>query len=397
MGVQKLHEVACQLEVHGLGKETCEQVLNVPFIMGPPWPEIDAHWCYGNPRCTGFSCITGGYGKETHGAWAKQTIDIHQLCEYGAGKYDVVVWESVQQAYSTGRELLDYLIKDVFAPKGYRIAHLFLNAMSFGNVQTRKRYFFVAYRGNNFNVEPPEISPFYKVVYDDLWALRNEETNEWDPRPRINDYSANSYIRLSDSEKVCVPHLPNGWDLNSLAKYNPDILPSKYKFTWDTRASQMPFSLHCISRLNWLRPCPVIHGTAQRYIHPMHNRPLTIRELSVMMGWGDKLPKGPLPVAQIAKGICPEVGTWLARQVELCMYGSWGKDDWESTYNSKTGEWKGKDTAGQLEKVFDLTDYVGHHFDKDNYDESTHIQQHRHRVECGDNRFAMPWREKRKS
>jgi len=101
MGVKRVFDVECQLESHGFGKETCEAVAKVPFVNRPDanWPDVEAQFLYGNPRCTGFSCITSGYDEDTHGPWAKQTEDIHQLCNYAAGRYDIIIWESVQQAF----------------------------------------------------------------------------------------------------------------------------------------------------------------------------------------------------------------------------------------------------------------------------------------------------------
>jgi site-specific DNA-cytosine methylase len=366
MGVKKVMNCETQLEKHGFGIETAEEVAKVQVINGE-WPDVPAQMAFGNPRCTGFSTITSGYDETAHGPWSKQTCDIHELCSYAAGKYDIVIWESVQQAYTTGKPLLDYLISEYFAPRNYRVAHVFINAASFSNAQQRKRYFFVAYRDDrNFNITPPVIDPYYATLYDAIWEDRNRETRE--VRFSASDeYDRDCYIKLTDNEKACVPYLPTGWGLNTLARFRYQFLPDKMKYVWDTRVSDMPFSLHCISRTNWLRPCPTLHSSATRYIHPTHDRPLTVGELAAVMGWDD-IPRGRMPVPQLAKGVVPAVGEWLAQQAADYLDGKWAGDDWESSYDPHDCEWKGRSVNGAREKVFDLTRYVGSQFDRSRYE-----------------------------
>ncbi len=393
MGVKSVFDVQCQLEVHNFGRETCEQVVDVPFIndTSADWPDVEAQFCYGNPRCTAFSCMTAGYSEAGHGPWAKQTVDIHNLCEYAAGRYDVIIWESVQQAYSVGRPLLDYLRDDIFVPKGYRIAHILMNAASFGNAQQRKRYFFVAYRDDrNFNICPPEINEHRNVLYDIIYDIRNHKTQPSDPRS--SDYGFDSYQQLSKEDAVCVPYLPNGWDMNALARYHYDILPKRYQRMWDLRGSQMPFSMHCIKRLNWLMACPTLHGSCGRFIHPEHHRPLTYGELATIMGWGGEYPRGPWPQKQIAKGVSPPAGRWLAEQAELYLNDEWGNEDWESSYDHAKGEWVGKDCRGAVEKTFNLTRYVSKTISWEKYDGDNLPQKHRFNVDPISGRPIRPWK-----
>jgi site-specific DNA-cytosine methylase len=385
-GVKKAFDVPCQLETHGFGKETCEQIFDTEFIncdKAEDWPEIDVPFVYGNPRCTGFSTITSGYDETCHGAWAKQTQDIHDLCGYAAGRADVVIWESVQQAFTVGRPLLDYLRDEIFVPKGYRIAHVFVNAMSFGNTQKRRRYFFVAYRNDkNFNITPPRISPYYNTAFDALWPLKDNET--WEMPPGDEEYDFNAYWRLSESEKFVVPNLPNGWCMNAMARYGFNYLHQRDKDVWTFRRSDMPFSLHCIHRLNWLRPYPTIHSSCGRQIHPRFNRPVTVGEVATVMGWDGLIPVGKFPFAQIAKGVSPMVGTWLAEQAQDYLDDKWGQDDWESSFNHHTGVWEGQSCPGQVEKVFNLTNYVGSRLDEERYHELQEFQEHRFDVAAHD-------------
>jgi len=361
LGVNKVHNVDTHLETHGFALDTAEKVCGVNTVNSDAkdWPKIEADWVFGNPRCTGFSCITSGYSEETHGAWAKQTRDIHELMEYGVkNDYPVICWESVQQAYSTGRELLDYLRDQWCVPNGYRIAHLFINAGTFGCPQMRKRYFFLAYKKDaNFNIVPPDLYPWRPATYDPLYQMKDMEAYEY-PFHTSDGYDGGAYCQLSEDEKEVVPLLPNGYCLNRFAKYSPTSLPEHYRFVWMARTSDMPFSLHCISRTSWLNQFPTMSSSCIRQIHPEHHRPFTVRELAAAMGWGDNIPVGRNPGAQLAKGVVPAVGQWLAEQVDLYLDNHWGNEDWESSYNHRDCVWEGDDVHGADEKVFNLTNYV---------------------------------------
>ncbi len=70
-------------------------------------------------------------------------------------------------------------------------------------------------------------------------------------------------------------------------------------------------------------------------------------------------PLGEKPYHQIAKGVCPEVGTWLAEQAALFLDGAWGGDDWSTRWDAPTGRWVGEEFTGQpREKVLNLSTFV---------------------------------------
>lgn len=87
-GVRKIMTVDRQLEIHEFGRATVEstgvEFLNCDHWKEWPVPDKDVVMLFGNPRCTGFSTMTGSCGAKTHGPWADQTVDIHDLCHYGA-------------------------------------------------------------------------------------------------------------------------------------------------------------------------------------------------------------------------------------------------------------------------------------------------------------------------
>lgn len=376
-------KVPYQLEVHGFGLETAAAISGTEPLNeergAQYWPEFrpdDYQMAFGNPRCTAFSTLTSGHDEDSHGPWARQTCDAQEFVGYAAGRFDFLVWESVQQAYTTGRELIDHFVR-MLEPLHYRVAHLFLNAASFGNAQQRKRYFFVAYRDcYRFCVEPPKLSPYYPVLYDAAWSMRHRETREHSFREDPWGYDADCWYRPSANDREVMPRIPNGWSQNTLGRHGYAFLTDQDRSVWDARESDMPFSLHCLRRLQWLRPAPTLYSSCHRWIHPWLHRTLTVGEMSAVMGWPKGcIPRGPKPAAQVSKGVVPAVGAWLARQVQLSLEGHWGADDWESSFDDRTGTWTGRDATGQLEKTFDMTRYVGKLFDLGRYDEEA---QRRH-------------------
>jgi len=372
-GVQSAMPCDMQLEVHGLGVDTAP-VNHFVCCDADEWPEppTGTALLFGNPRCTGFSCLSGGCEKG-HGPWSHQTIDIHQFMAYGTEHgVPVLCWESVQQAYTVGRPLLDYLVEKYCRPNGYRVAHVFLNAASFGNAQDRKRYFFVAYpRGKRFNLSAPPLVERRTTVAD---VICTPEFEQYKTRPanlHSLDYDADCWHRRSPTEMEIIRRLPQSFDFNKFADWCLDEMPDHYARKWMRRTSKLPFSLHSPFRLAPEVACPVISSSAIRYVHPWEDRCLTVREVARLMGWPpDMLPKGDHPIGQIGKGVVPIIGDWIARQVIKCLKDEWGTDDWETSYDARKRRWVGtwlKDEP--LEKTMNVTKYAPPRLSKRSPDE----------------------------
>jgi site-specific DNA-cytosine methylase len=239
-----------------------------------------------------------------------------------------------------------------------------LNASSFGNSQLRKRYFFVAYRDDRvFNVVLPELPESQPLVYDFLYPQRDRETREFN-YGRDKDYDEDCYKKYSETDKAGMLTLPAGWSLQGCAVKQPGLLSDHHRQKWDDRTSNLPFSLHCISRLAYLKVCPTLTGSCGRHVHPELDRGITVGEAAYLMGWpkhpdgSQVIPRGDKPYAEIAKGVVPAVGKWLGEQARLYVDKAWGADeDYEVSYDATTGEFVGHDATGQLEKTIDLTNY----------------------------------------
>lgn len=367
-GIQQVFDVVAHLERYDFGLETSRRVWGVdPVISAPPeeWPRVDADLCFANPKCTAWSCTTAGYSSDGHGVNAKQCEGTHDVMKYAIGKYPVIALESVNQAYSTGSALFAAYTEHARL-KGYRVAHVFVNGATFGSAQQRRRYFYILYPADKqFNVNLPKISSYYPVLYDVIGHVRERAVEPWDRRSA--DYHRDSYPLLSADDQHVIPSLPTGWNLNTLAEYDSAAVTDKHRKKWAGRYSNMPFSMHSVSRCSWLRPCPTLQSSSTRLIHPWHDRPFTVGELSMLMGWGDKIPVGRDPVAQLAKGVVPAVGQWLAEQCLACLDDAWNGEEWTTRYDRKNGQFDGEDSRDMLEKVIDVSGYVGQQFDIERY------------------------------
>ena len=368
-GVRKIFDVEAQMEIHDLGRDTVES-MGIEFFRTERWEDwmertelIDVDFLFGNPRCTGFSCVSAGCGEDAHGAWSKPTKDAHEFCQFGVrAGIPIICWESVQQAITVGKELLDYFRDEVFLPNGYRVAHVLCNAGSFGNAQHRKRYFFVAYREDlKFNVTAPALPERHTTIND---VIMNDEMLGADTYPtkfrRDTEYTEHAWWKPTDAELALIPHLPEGWCFNTLARRREEVLEEHsplHHEKWRFRTSDMPFSMHCVSRLNKQGYCPVLAGSCFRYAHPVLHRLCTVGELSALMGW-EFIPKGHSPFAQLGKGIVPSVGTWIAEMVQKSLLGEWNGEDWDCAYDDVNGVWVGQNHAvTPPEKTFNLTRY----------------------------------------
>lgn len=119
----------------------------------------------GTPPCSGFSVLNTSKGSNTRGVDSKINSCMADLVGFAAkstgldgGKGpEVVAFESVQQAFSAGRPLMQELRSMLEARTGqrYTLTHVKMSGASVGNAQMRHRYYPVFHR-IPFRVEMPE-------------------------------------------------------------------------------------------------------------------------------------------------------------------------------------------------------------------------------------------------
>jgi len=330
-GFREAMTVCAQLESHGFGLETASSmgILTLP----PPWPQFAVDVVFGNPRCTGFSSLTSRLSGKSHGAAAKQNIDIWDLCKYALSlkrRPRFVVWESVCGAYTTGRALVEELWRDYFRPKRYRLLHLFVNAATFNNAQKRRRYFFIAYLPDSGQFWPsrPALPERQATVWDRIQEFRYTKARpvkNWDV-----PYDKTCYKEFKPEPSKIIPYLQLGWSLTAFAKRDYDTLAKvspKYADMWDARLSDIPFGLYTPYRIYPHRHSPTMHSGARCWVHPFQDRGFMLQELAAVMGV-PVIPRGENPVGQIVKGVVPAVAEWLARAIaDYGKYGASPADD----------------------------------------------------------------------
>lgn len=339
-----------QFEVFDLGRLTAEHNLGVTVKRrdiveedSSPWHDLvedrECNVLFGNPRCTGFSLLTHGCGAG-HGANAHQTIDIRQFMNFS--KFldpDVIVFESVQQAGTTGAPL----IKEMLERYGeeYRLMEVYHNAAQFGSAQHRARVVFIFYK-KHLKVPVFEITEkhnkctdgkHYTVIEElskqDMWNTPVREYKD-PPFPDSKEefVEGKDYTDDSTFKKILYQHhcsdfkwnkayyglfeeLMEGESFNNL----PDeaFLKTKYLDLFHARMNGKSLSFHCPRKLWRDGASPVVFSSSWGYIHPEHLRPLSVRELCTLMGLpSDWLILGSNDAAsQVGKGLCGHVADWV--------------------------------------------------------------------------------------
>lgn len=110
------------------------------------WVKEEANLVFGNPPCSGFSTLSP---KHFRGTSSSINDYMWELVRY-AGRVapEIVIFESVQQAFTQGRPLMSALLAELNEISGhtYTLHHVLHNNASTGGASIRRRYFWVAAR-----------------------------------------------------------------------------------------------------------------------------------------------------------------------------------------------------------------------------------------------------------
>lgn len=294
----------------------------------------------GNPPCSGFSLMTD---RRHRGVDAKVNACMWVFTEYGARvKPQILVMESVRQAYSSGRELMTALRANLEEKSGlkYDLYHVMHDALNLGGAATRKRYFWVASR-IPFGVDFPTVrKPLLPDVISDLQNLAltwNPQPYRlpptwWSERPRARTSAVDGHVTrdgVAIRRTLDLLHLteeidegwPAGWDIGRVAKHMYDrhgCLPE----SWSHMKSKLianDFHLGFTSAIRWnpAKHGRVITGAAlDLVIHPFLPRLITHREAARIMGFPDDWRILPLKASSQlkmtwGKGITTQCGRWI--------------------------------------------------------------------------------------
>jgi site-specific DNA-cytosine methylase len=293
--------------------------------------------------------------RKYRGIDAKVNSCMWVLMEYAARvKPQVIVMESVRQAYTGGRAMMTALRDDLEAKSGlkYDLYHVMQDAIELGGPAVRKRYFWVASQ-IPFGVEFPVITrtpTLHDVIGDieplaETWQLQpyRRPPSWWASAPRSTSGAVDGHMTrtgiahrrtldlLTLGEQLGEPW-PQGWHVGKFAQHIYDrhgCLPD----SWLHLKSKLlgnDFHMGYISVTRWddNRSARVITGGAlDLVLHPTQPRFISHREVARVMGFPDDWRILPLRdqsslKATWGKGITTHCGRWIGEQARAALDGA---------------------------------------------------------------------------
>jgi len=199
-------------------------------------------------------------------------------------------WESVPRAFEVGRELVDELTVRAL-DLGYSVTYLLHDGQYLGMAQRRPRFFFVAHRVA-FVPRPHDYS---------------HTTSCGEVLSKMSDCGPVDMV-LSPEIEAIIPRLRQGRSLRDLWE---ELNPEPELNERGQVRGRPPFTYH---RIREDRPSNTIAGFY--LVHPTEDRCLTTTEMAVLCGFPRDFEfVGSGKCNQIARGVCPPVGEWLALSV----------------------------------------------------------------------------------
>lgn len=284
---------------------------------------------------------------------------MYKFMEYAARiRPYVAVFESVQQAFSGGRDLmqllrdrLEYLTGDKWGL--YHVKH---NAISVGGAAIRRRYFWVASR-IPFGVETYQLKGV-PTLFDVIGDLTDLDVT-WLPQP----YRAPHSYWLRDQQMVSgtgfvdghatrwTPYTRRAMDLVNgdkgvewLERENISTVARRYyerhgelPESWNATSEKIinaDFHMGYNQLTRWRKygAARVVTGSAMDHnMHPDHDRPMTHREIARIMGFPDDWRIEPLRrISGLhttwGKGITVQCGRWIGEWIRRSIEGNPGSD-----------------------------------------------------------------------
>jgi site-specific DNA-cytosine methylase len=342
---------ACEANRHLLGDGWQAQL-----AQGADWepvPGVDL--VFGNPPCSGFSV---GSNREFRGADSPINHCMWDLVRYAARcQPRAIAFESVAPAFTRedGRAMMSQLrtLLEELTGDRWALSHVKHDAYALGNVQTRRRYFWVALRGDQpLRVDPAPLN-WGQVLWDAIGDLEDVPLS-WELQPHEVQASEGRYLRESLLEGPSSgfyqvdldghhPHnvdsihwnrmqalLRGDWHQGETVEQAAKRYYSRngrLPLPWTEReakkmeAKEWRSSFWPTVRWRADRPAKVVHGGAlYNAVHPTLPRTLTHREVARVMGFPDTwrcLPWAPERGGYLfwGKGITVQAGRWLAAQL----------------------------------------------------------------------------------
>lgn len=316
-GVKQHFDVAGHLEGGDYGIETAR--LNNPKGFPIRYPETewdvdraferkdnlahDVDFLYGNPPCAIFSPM-GIVTTKGATSWKEDPrLNCWKQLFRLLGEVKPKVWalESVCQAYTRGREIVDEFTLGALE-QGYSVTHMLLDAKWTGIPQSRKRFFLVLHRapllqGWQFNYAPPptigetlepfEENPGYFTVHTRAdWPNLVHETPQ-------GERLANTWERLNP-----------GWNERRNAQGKVTGRPS-----FQDRRLMTDEVMGA-----WV---------GDKFYHPTVDRAIGLNEAKAICGYPADFKIAPKDLKQfgslLARAVMPPVGAWLAKAAKATI------------------------------------------------------------------------------
>lgn len=368
---------------HLLGWEWDAQVK--PMSRNPDWDIVKTDVVTGNPPCSGFSTMTSAQYRGMDAAindcmWAF-TSYVGKSAPY------IAAFESVQQAYSQGRDLMTTLRDRVERDTGleYHLYHVLHNAISLGGPAVRPRYFWLISRVP-FGMEfpEPELVPTFRETVGDLRGLSETWEKQpyaypetwWSHRRRSPDGSVDGHMtrRLMEWKRMTAlfDALDGDWPPGMKCE---DAVRKIYERhgklpdIWETQTERLlkrNFVMGPNQPVRWKseKACRVITGAALNVaIHPTENRLITHREAARIQGFPDDWHLWPVREykklhATHGKGVPVDSGRWLGYWMKRALDGNPGSmigtpdGDRESVFRLDKGYKKALERGGRRKHEF---------------------------------------------
>lgn len=275
------------------------------------WEPLKADLVFGNPPCSGFSNLSSDRDQEWRDA---KNACITDLVNYAAQcDPQIVIFESVQGAYTRGLEFVRERFADLKAATGgnWTLYHVLHNSGELGGAQKRRRYFWVASR-----------IPFGVSLPGDKRVTVIERIGDLMDKP-LGSVNGHSTIPSNRARMIANLAAEAEWNEGEVSGQahlrRPDIQISSP----DKRLrGEFP-----TWRLYSDRQSKVMNGNAaERILHPQLPRTLSIRELARLMGFPDEwnleeYTKVQARMKWLGKGVCVEAGRWIAEAAHAALAG----------------------------------------------------------------------------
>lgn len=354
------------------------------YEIGPweEWEPEDVEYVFGNPPCSGFSLMNqaasfarrrGKESRQARGPDSAINDCMWALAQYaGRVRPSYVAMESVQQAYTNGRSLMQKLrakTEDI-SRSNYDLVHLKVSGTALGAYQRRHRYYMLLRRADapplRFGKVEHRTGRTYWDAIGDLVGM----ANTWESQPykftghplQSPDGTVDSHV--SPTLEAGTKHCTQVYNLLASGLWNQGEAMSVALRRYHDRYGTVPtgfdlerivaknweLGFHQPRRVRWDQEGYVVTGSGgYDFIHPSEDRFMTVREVARLQGFPDAWSfrgagdRPNVPYAWIGKGVPVQMGNWVSRQVGASLTGAVDREEYEP------------EVIGDREYLYDLT------------------------------------------